>query len=102
MVLPIIPIATFLIGIAPTIYYGVTQGEWLYGWDYVLTGHDYVGEFVDGILPDDDYDDYYESGLTDGDYGFFMEMFAGLEELITIGIVISLLAIIVFALFRRT
>lgn len=96
------PVIGFAISFIPNVYYGLTQGEWLYGWDYVLTGHDYVGEFVDGILPDDDYDDYYESGLTDGDYEFFMEMFAGLEELITIGIVISLLAIVVFALFRRT
>lgn len=100
MVLPLIPIAITVIGFIPTVYYGLTQGEWLYGWDYVLTGHDYIGEALDGLWPDDTYDGY-DSGLTEGDYNFFIDAFAGLQELITVGIVITLLALVVFALFRR-
>lgn len=95
------PIIGIVITFAPTVYYGLTQGEWLYGWDYVLTGKDYVGEFVDGIFPEEDYaGDEWESGLTDGDYDFLTDAFGSIQELITVGIVFILIAIAVFALLR--
>lgn len=103
MVLPLIPIAISVIGFIPNVYYGLTKGDWLLGWDYALTGKDYLGEFIDGIWPDDDLvdDEGWNSGLTDGDYTFLTDMFGNLEQLITMGIVIFLVTFIVFVLFRK-
>ena len=97
------PAIGFIVSFIPNVYHGLTQGQWTYGWDYVLTGHDYVGDIIDKIMPDDPEEegDGWQSGLTDGDYSFLTDAFAGLQELITVGIVITLVAFVVFALFRR-
>lgn len=89
MPLPVVGIALFAVSLAPTVYYGITQGEWLYGWDYALTGHDYVGEFVDKILPSDDPNAVHEgSGMTQAEWDTLASQFANLNDTMTLLIVV--------------
>lgn len=94
---PIIPVAIFAASFIPNVYYGLTRGDWGLGWDYALTGHDYVGELIDKVLPDDTTSEIPETGLTEGDYTYLADLFNSVSELTTIVIVVSVvLALVIF------
>ena len=103
MVFHLIPVLVTVAGFAPNVYYGLTKGDWLLGWDYALTGRDYVGEAIDKILTDDPVygEGEWDSGLTDGDYNYLDSLFGGIQELIILAIVVILGAFLITALFKR-
>jgi len=100
--LPILAIIAVVDAVAMGYSY-YTCGE-LYGLDYYLLGHDYVGEGIDYVFDrlSDTSESVFGSGATDGDwYDYFESIWASFNEqlmIIMILVVVAIVLILVFGL----